>query len=553
MTTGTDTPQHEARSPANSLITAFARWRARFVVPVERQSKVTANVADGAALAPRYSFMIVMACGIAILGLLQNSAAVIIGAMLISPLMGPIVALGFSLCVLDFDQMRRSLVTLAVGVALALAIAILIVSVSPLREATPEILARTQPTLFDLLVAVFSGLAGGYAVVQGRGETIVGVAIATALMPPLAVTGYGIATGQAGIAGGAAFLFMTNLLAIALSVTIVARWYGFGTHNSARSAAWQAGVILLTFAALSIPLGLSLTSIAKRGWVERAARTEIEAFLRSNDARLASMRIGVPPEGKVTVDIVALTSHYEPAAARQLSERLRERLSRQVSLSMEQVVVAEEDPQDTARRLEQLQARLNAMQQSVAARDPVSDFQARLTNAVSEQLGAVSLDTRERLATVYLRPGSTMSLADAQALETRLAGVDQAWKVSLIPPVQSLPALYFDPDSTSLDEEHVRSLETAAWALRRWKVSLLEAVGFASSDGAARHNRALAATRAQVVADWLETNGFEVRAQADFDRRSQGDLERELGMARFRRVELRPQVIVAPLPDAPTN
>ncbi len=201
--------------------------------------------------------MVVMSCGIAILGLLQNSAAVIIGAMLISPLMAPIVALGFSLCRLDYRQMQRSLATIAAGILLALAIAVLIVLASPLRDPTEEILARTQPNLFDLLVAVFSGLAGGYAVIRGRGETIVGVAIAAALMPPLAVTGYGLATGQASVAMGFGFLFMTNLLAIAVSVSLVARWYGFGPQATPTRHTWQAAIVFATFAALSVPLGLS--------------------------------------------------------------------------------------------------------------------------------------------------------------------------------------------------------------------------------------------------------------------------------------------------------
>ena len=92
--------------------------------------------------------------------------------------------------------------------------------------------------------AVLSGLAGVYATITRKGETIVGVAIATALMPPLAVVGFGTALGNWDIARGAAFLFMTNLLAIALSVTIVARWYGFGGDDTPKQSAWQALLIV---------------------------------------------------------------------------------------------------------------------------------------------------------------------------------------------------------------------------------------------------------------------------------------------------------------------
>ncbi|MBO7941695.1 DUF389 domain-containing protein, partial [Streptomyces sp. S9] len=169
------------------------RWRQNHLIEGIDRAAVLEHVRDAGGLGPRYAFMIVMSCGIATLGLLQNSVAVIIGAMLISPLMGPIIELGMGLATFDLRTIRGSLAALAAGVAAALLIAVAIVIVSPLQEPTAEILARTQPTLFDLLVAVFSGLAGAYATVTRKGETIVGVAIATALMPPLAVVGYGVA------------------------------------------------------------------------------------------------------------------------------------------------------------------------------------------------------------------------------------------------------------------------------------------------------------------------------------------------------------------------
>lgn len=199
-----------------------ARWRG---IRQIHHNEVVEHVHEEGALSGRYIFMNVMSCGIAILGLLLSSPAVIIGAMLISPLMGPIMLMGFSLAILELAALRQAVVSLAVGTLVSLATAFLIVFFSPLTEITTEILSRARPNFFDLMVAVFSGLAGGYAVIHRKGETIVGVAIATALMPPLAVTGYGLATAQFQIAGGAFFLFMTNLLAIALMVTVLSRFY----------------------------------------------------------------------------------------------------------------------------------------------------------------------------------------------------------------------------------------------------------------------------------------------------------------------------------------
>jgi uncharacterized hydrophobic protein (TIGR00271 family) len=524
------------------------QWRSRYHATAEDQLRVAESVAEGAAIRSRYSFMIMMACGIAILGLLQNSVAVIIGAMLISPLMGPIVALGFSLCLVDYSRMWRSLLTLAAGVAMALAMAVLVVLVSPLREATPEILARTQPNLFDLLVAVFSGLAGGFAVVRGRGETIVGVAIATALMPPLAVVGFGIATGQASIYLGAGFLFMTNLLAIALSVTLVAKWFGFGTHNSPQHTVGQLVVILVTFVALSAPLGISLLTIAQRSVVERAARTETEVFLGERGARMASLRITMPADGALQLDVVSMTPQYQAAAASELKGRLDSRLGRPVEVSLQQIVLASRDPGDLGRNLEELRASLKAIEQASRARDPVADYQSRLAAAVGGELGAMSLDAGERRVTIFLQHAARLSLQEAEALEARLAGVDSAWTVRLVPFMGVLPAVSFEPASAELTAEAGRELGAIAWGLRRWGVEAVEVTGYASIDGSVASNRELAERRAQVVAEWLRAQGFEADTRAIFDRRGQAAIEREFGHVHFRRVEIRPQPSARPLP-----
>jgi uncharacterized hydrophobic protein (TIGR00271 family) len=509
-------------------------------------AKITAAITEGAELRPRYAFMIVMSCGIAILGLLQNSAAVIIGAMLISPLMAPIVALGFSLCLLDFERMRRSLITLGAGVILALTIAIVVVLISPLRDPTSEILARTQPNLFDLLVAVFSGLAGGYAVIQGRGETIVGVAIATALMPPLAVTGYGLATGQASVAEGAGFLFMTNLLAIALSVSLVARWYGFAPSVESRRDGWQAAIIVATFAMLSVPLGISLLHIAQLGRMEHITRAEVESYLARFDGSLASFGMEFSKDQRVSVDVIALIHEYHPTAAQELQAQLGERLARPVEVSLQQIEVADNDPRDTGRSLAELQTSIDALRSTMTRSDPTEDFRRRLSSAVGQNLGAMGLDPGARRARVFVEGQPGLSLAASQALESKLAGLDPAWTVTLVPAISPLPWIEFEPTSIEIDAEGVQVLELCEWALRRWGVESLEVEGYASSDGTSGRNRQLALARAEAVADWLRARDFEVTTFASFDRRSQLPLEREMGLARFRRVEIRPQTVVEP-------
>ena len=317
------------------------QWRLNQLVQTCDRVDVLDHVHDNGKLGPRYAFMTVMACGIAILGLLQNSAAVIIGAMLISPLMGPIVELGMGLATFDLRTIRGALKTLAVGIALALAIAMAIVWLSPLKEATGEILARTQPTFFDLLVAVFSGLAGAYATVTRKGETIVGVAIATALMPPLAVVGYGLAVANWNVAGGAAFLFMTNLLAIALSVTIVARLYGFGGSDSPKQTAWQASLIVASFLLLSIPLGLALKRIALQSQAELVVRGTLDRAATAASGRVSGLRVDTA-EGRIAVDaVVTLPSHVTGLEAK-LQEELKATLKQPVTVRVQEVLTSDD-------------------------------------------------------------------------------------------------------------------------------------------------------------------------------------------------------------------
>lgn len=124
------------------------QWRQNQLVDKTDRISVLEHVDDAGNLGPRYAFMTMMSCGIAMLGLLQNSAAVIIGAMLISPLMGPIIELGMGLATFDLRTIRDALKSLSVGVLLSLLVAAGIVYFSPLQDATSEILARTEPTFF---------------------------------------------------------------------------------------------------------------------------------------------------------------------------------------------------------------------------------------------------------------------------------------------------------------------------------------------------------------------------------------------------------------------
>ena len=165
---------------------------------------------------------------IASIGLNLNSTAVIIGAMLISPLMGPILAIGLSVGTNDWEVLKKALKNFGVMVVVALITSTLYFFITPLHEAQPELLARTKPTFLDALIAIFGGLAGIIGVSRrNRGNVIPGVAIATALMPPLCTAGYGLANGEWSFFFGAFYLFTLNSIFIAGATFLIVRYLKF--------------------------------------------------------------------------------------------------------------------------------------------------------------------------------------------------------------------------------------------------------------------------------------------------------------------------------------
>ncbi|MEN8839419.1 MAG: TIGR00341 family protein [Flavobacteriales bacterium] len=172
----------------------------------------------------------VLMCSIVIasIGLNVNSIAVVIGAMLISPLMGPIRGIGLSVGTNNFKLLIYSLINFGVATVVSILVSFLYFKIMPFKDATAEILARTEPLILDVLIAFFGGLAGIIAASRNDNSTVVpGVAIATALMPPLCVTGYGLATGNWDYTFGAFYLFLLNSLFICLSTIVVVRYLKF--------------------------------------------------------------------------------------------------------------------------------------------------------------------------------------------------------------------------------------------------------------------------------------------------------------------------------------
>ena len=522
---------------------ALLHYRHQHFVARIMHDEVLNYVHEEGRVSARYVFMVLMSCGIAMLGLLMSSTAVVIGAMLISPLMGPIMSLGFSLCVLDIQELKRSLKGVVVGLIMAIVVSWVIVTFSPLNEPTSEILARTKPNLFDLLVAVFSGLAGGYAVIRRKGETIVGVAIATALMPPLAVGGYGIAVGDADIWQGALFLFMTNLLAISLCVTLLAKWYGFGGYGRSKHTVVQSVLILAVFALLSLPLGLSLKKISYEVYATKIIRANLSKFLDSKAARLNGFNIAFDHESEdITVEAVVLTRKYMNEAEDVLQRSWKDKLETKVNLVLGQVVMA--NAAEFAEQAEKKFSSNNAISAPISQvpmvhMAPKLGIMNDVQSLLGKGFGLISVNEENKQLSVAVNVSERRSLRTLFDAEEDLKEAFPEWKVDVIPPAQALPPIYFDVGITESKEQYLSRYRHVVWALKKWNVKNVSAVGFASTFGGERRNQGLALKRAQYIADLLKADGIEATARKDFVTDGQREEEIRKGTDSFQKVEIR--------------
>lgn len=199
----------------------------------EDQKKVLENVSSNISFRGSNFWILACAVLIASVGLNVNSTAVIIGAMLISPLMGPIVGAGFSLGRYDFKMLNQSLKNLLIATFLGLVVSFLYFSLSPFKETQSELLARTSPNFYDVLIAFFGGLVGVIAITRvEKGNPIPGVAIATALMPPLCTAGYGLASGEIYFFLGAFYLYIINCVFICISTLLIVKYLKFPAVKS---------------------------------------------------------------------------------------------------------------------------------------------------------------------------------------------------------------------------------------------------------------------------------------------------------------------------------
>jgi uncharacterized hydrophobic protein (TIGR00271 family) len=312
-----------------------------------------------------YWLEIFFSAGIATFGLVENSPAVIIGAMLISPLMGPIMATGLALAVGDLYLGLKAIVNLVVSIAVSILFSGFLVWLLPFHSATGEIIARTNPNLLDLGIALLSGLAGSVVVCRGVGDGVTalpGVAIAVALMPPLCTMGFGLGSDlNLEIMGGAGLLFLTNLVAIVASAFLVflsvgmrtpevekemlasrgdeplARMLSHGPTSGILATGgqmrWRVLMLLILLGSIAVPLRRALLQVASETLTRGAVQEALKRLVPADTVVSQQVSVG---RSDIAIHLIS-TSRIPDATVTEVRQELMRRTGRNVQLSVDAV------------------------------------------------------------------------------------------------------------------------------------------------------------------------------------------------------------------------
>lgn len=272
----------------------------------ENEEETISQINSSVAFHGANLWVLIFAIFIASLGLNVNSTAVIIGAMLISPLMGPIIGMGLAIGINDLELLKRSVKNYLVATGISALTATLYFAITPLNEAQSELLARTSPTLYDVLIALFGGAAGILALsTKGKGNVIPGVAIATALMPPLCTAGYGLAVGSPSYFFGALYLYFINTVFICLATFVGVRMLKFEHKTFAdpqrlsKVRRYIVAIVILTM----LPATYMTINIIRRSVVNNNARRFVKNELVFKGTQIISQNLD---EKSKTLNVVAV-------------------------------------------------------------------------------------------------------------------------------------------------------------------------------------------------------------------------------------------------------
>ncbi len=359
----------------------------------EDEREVIEQVSAGVVFRGTNLWILMFAILIASLGLNVNSTAVIIGAMLVSPLMGPIIGMGLSVGIGDYELLRRALRNYGVATVISVLTATLYFLLSPLSEARSELLARTSPTLYDVLIAFCGGAAGVLALTtKSKGQVIPGVAIATALMPPLCTAGYGLATAQWNYFFGAFYLFFINTVFIALATFIGVKMLRFHSYTNLAPGVKRRGKRLVTAVVVvaMIPAAVMTVDIVQKDILAR----NVKAFVDNELAQSGTQIIDHRAEHD-TLRVVAVGRNISDEEIAEAQSRMAQYKMKNYSL----IVIQGTD----SKGLESLASQVNSI--------------ALAADATNRQLAAqvADLEGQLRTYTLYDTLGSQID-AEAQAL-----------------------------------------------------------------------------------------------------------------------------------------
>ncbi len=308
----------EERTFRNYMSAGFWMTKRREYRQIKEKEREDLDVfqvlSEGARPSIEYYLLTVLSCLIATAGLLQGSPAVIIGAMIVAPLMTPILAFSLGVIWGDVPLIRTALGSIIKGTIIAVGISAGLSSLIPIAGYNPEILARTTPNLFDIIIAIASGLVGAYGNANRRiSNTLVGIAIAVALMPPLCTMGIGVGRLDAAVASGAALLFLINLVSISLAGALV--FWVMKIHPSRadraqvkKRALYQIVLSIIILAAIAAPVGVYM----REGYLLESSRRRALVLLEDSlgeDVLSADIK---PIAGRRTL-LITVTGEEFPA------------------------------------------------------------------------------------------------------------------------------------------------------------------------------------------------------------------------------------------------
>jgi uncharacterized hydrophobic protein (TIGR00271 family) len=393
-------------------------------------------------------WILVFAIFMASLGLNVNSTAVIIGAMLISPLMGPIIGMGLSIGITDFELFRRSLRNYIVATVISVLTATTYFLITPLNEAQSELLARTSPTLYDVLIALFGGAAGIIALsTRGKSNVIPGVAIATALMPPLCTAGYGLAHGQLSYFLGAFYLFFINTVFIGVATVFGVRLLHFHRKqfiNPKRAKRVQSYITTIVLATMLPAFYLTYT-IVNQSFTESNMKRFVRETLASEGTQILSSQIDTQQK---SIRVVALGKEI----SKQQMEKA-ENLLPQYKLAQYSLNIIQGERSDSLLNIGLIKPTFEAQQEKMVAQNAeLSQLKQALSGYT--QYKAISTEVGSEIGVLFPQ------VSDVSIARIDISPVDSATKVR-----QQVVSIISLRPTSQLTTEQRNQLQ--AWLQRR--------------------------------------------------------------------------------------